>query len=129
MKINTEENMYSLGSLNLEQLKALPKQGRDYPLVMQDWAIINNAWSSITIVDSGEEHDSGWASMLVIGGDGPIPKMILSDQTDDIIWNGNLHGVHSDMSPKNGAIRFWSYNSIFIVGEPSSSLEIKIITK
>lgn len=119
MKINTEENMYSLGSLNLEELKALPKQGRDYT---------NNVWSSITIVDSGEEHDSGWASMLVIGGDGPIPKMIISDQTDDIMWDGNLNGVHSDMSPNNGAIRFWSYKAMFLVGEPSSSLEIKIIT-
>jgi hypothetical protein len=44
------------------------------------------------------------------------------------MWDGNLNGVHSDMSPNNGAIRFWSYKAMFLVGEPSSSLEIKIIT-
>lgn len=111
-------------------------------LPVRNWDAVSEPYDSIMVVATGEEHDSGWGMMAVIGVRDNQPVEIASRCADDLEWKvpepNYLYGVNHtfslgqmrcDCGLASGAIHFWSRENKFWVGAALSSTEIRVIPK
>jgi hypothetical protein len=96
-----------------------------------------SSYDSILLLSNGEEHDSGWGMMTIIGVRENKPIEIVSQCTDDIGWHLPLSEyegkaqMNTDCCIESGALHFWypgvsGSKAKFTVGCAISSIDIKV---
>jgi len=99
-------------------------------LPMRKWAEeTDTLWDGIIILPSRRLHESGWKRMALIGCVGAVPELILATGCDDICWDIQGEGLHTDCLPSIHAIHMWSRKLTFQVGMALSTVDVVVRPK
>lgn len=101
----------------------------------------STTYDSLMLLSTGQQHDSGWAAIAVIGVRDHVPVEIASQCSDDIEWhlpdakrygkNGEftIGQLRMDCAFASGAMHAWKRDCVFVVHEALSSLEVNVKAK
>ncbi len=88
-------------------------------------------YDSIIIVDSGEEHDSGYTVMYLVGCIDGKPIEIIEDGCDSINWkfDGLRPIIGTDMLYPSGLVQFFGVDCKLKIASSYSTTVIELIKK
>lgn len=122
----TETQKQSINEWGKEALLALPVRAWDQ----------ESAYDSVLLLSTGEAHDSGWATIAIIGVAYGQPVEIAVSCCDDIEWKlpapmsfaGHTLGqFRMDCALASGALHAWQRCAKFKVGTALSSTTIEMV--
>ncbi len=113
-----------MGHWTRAQLLLLPRRQWD----------LESEYDSVLLLSTRRAHDSGWATMVVVGVRDQAPVEIACAVCDDISWQLPLHGpdiskqLRMDCVLKSGAFHAWAPWARFLVRAGLSSLTIELFS-
>ncbi len=116
--------MKSMNLWTREEILSLP---------LRKWDDTRASYDSLMVISTGEEHDSGWATIYIVGCKNYQPVEIAVACADDVHWklpppsSNGLGQVQMDCAMESGAMHFHVDEGQFKVGMALSSTKVELI--